>query len=112
MRSATDFFLAIFVCCSVTAGPKFIVIYCSATSVDVEEHLYRLATNMGITVITSSQVSISEDRGKVSVAIGVSVVCLSLCIRDCKPACQFRVLLKHVFFLLFTEACSYTLPFR
>ena len=31
---------------------------CSATSVDVEEHLYRLATNMGITVITSSQVSI------------------------------------------------------
>nr|CAB3498439.1 unnamed protein product [Digitaria exilis] len=26
-----------------------------ATSVDVEEHLYRLATNMGITVITSSQ---------------------------------------------------------
>ena len=30
---------------------------CSATSVDVEEHLYRLATNMGITVITSSQVS-------------------------------------------------------
>ncbi|VAH12465.1 unnamed protein product [Triticum turgidum subsp. durum] len=27
----------------------------SATSVDVEEHLYRLATNMGITVITSSQ---------------------------------------------------------
>ena len=30
---------------------------CSATSVDVEEHLYKLATNMGITVITSSQVS-------------------------------------------------------
>ncbi|KAF8674398.1 hypothetical protein HU200_048229 [Digitaria exilis] len=27
----------------------------NATSVDVEEHLYRLATNMGITVITSSQ---------------------------------------------------------
>jgi hypothetical protein len=26
--------------------------------VDVEEHLYRLATNMGITVITSSQVFI------------------------------------------------------
>jgi hypothetical protein len=75
MRSATDFFFAIFVRCSVTAGPKFIVIYCSATSVDVEEHLYRLATNMGITVITSSQVSISEDRVKVSVAIGVSVVC-------------------------------------
>lgn len=32
---------------------------CSATSVDVEEHLYRLATNMGITVITSSQVSVT-----------------------------------------------------
>ena len=31
---------------------------CSATSVDVEEHLYRLATSMGITEITSSQVSI------------------------------------------------------
>lgn len=28
----------------------------SATSVDVEEHLYRLARDMGITVITSSQV--------------------------------------------------------
>ncbi|PUZ52854.1 hypothetical protein GQ55_5G006800 [Panicum hallii var. hallii] len=27
----------------------------NATSVDVEEHLYRIATNMGITVITSSQ---------------------------------------------------------
>ncbi|RZR99234.1 hypothetical protein BHM03_00028736 [Ensete ventricosum] len=27
----------------------------SATSVDVEEHLYRLANDMGITVITSSQ---------------------------------------------------------
>ncbi|CAL5323856.1 unnamed protein product [Camellia sinensis] len=26
-----------------------------ATSVDVEEHLYRLASNMGITVVTSSQ---------------------------------------------------------
>jgi hypothetical protein len=63
-------------------------------------------------VITSSQVSISEDRVKVSVAIGVSVVCWSLCILDCKPACQFRVLLKRVFFLLFTEACSDTLPFR
>ena len=25
---------------------------------DVEEHLYRIATNIGITVITSSQVSI------------------------------------------------------
>ena len=40
-----------------TVGPKF-VLDCSATSVDVEEHLYRLATSMGITVITSSQVSI------------------------------------------------------
>jgi hypothetical protein len=30
---------------------------CSATSVDVEEHLYRIATDMGITVVTSSQVS-------------------------------------------------------
>ena len=29
----------------------------SATSVDVEEHLYRLAKEMGITVVTSSQVS-------------------------------------------------------
>ncbi|KAL7595665.1 hypothetical protein Lser_V15G30416 [Lactuca serriola] len=29
----------------------------NATSVDVEEHLYRLALNMGITVITSSQVA-------------------------------------------------------
>ena len=29
----------------------------SATSVDVEEHLYRLAKDMGITVVTSSQVS-------------------------------------------------------
>ena len=38
-------------------GPKS-VLGCSATSVDVEEHLYRLATSMGITVITSSQVSI------------------------------------------------------
>lgn len=28
----------------------------SATSVDVEEHLYKLANNSGITVITSSQV--------------------------------------------------------
>ncbi|PUZ63607.1 hypothetical protein GQ55_3G081600 [Panicum hallii var. hallii] len=37
--------------------PKFgILDECTnATSVDVEEHLYRLATNMGITVITSSQ---------------------------------------------------------
>jgi len=42
---------------SITVGPKF-VLDCSATSVDVEEHLYRLATSMGITVITSSQVSI------------------------------------------------------
>lgn len=32
--------------------------HCSATSVDVEEHLYKIATSMGITVITSSQVSI------------------------------------------------------
>lgn len=38
-------------------GPK-LLLDCSATSVDVEEHLYRLATSMGITVITSSQVSI------------------------------------------------------
>lgn len=30
----------------------------SATSVDVEEHLYRLANDMGITVVTSSQVNI------------------------------------------------------
>lgn len=44
-------------CWSITVGPKF-VLDCSATSVDVEEHLYRLATSMGITVITSSQVSI------------------------------------------------------
>lgn len=29
---------------------------CSATSVDVEEHLYRLAKDSGITVVTSSQV--------------------------------------------------------
>lgn len=29
----------------------------SATSVDVEEHLYKLAKDMGITVVTSSQVS-------------------------------------------------------
>ena len=29
----------------------------SATSVDVEEHLYRLAKEMGITLVTSSQVS-------------------------------------------------------
>jgi hypothetical protein len=29
----------------------------SATSVDVEEQLYRLASDMGITFITSSQVS-------------------------------------------------------
>lgn len=29
---------------------------CSATSVDVEEHLYRLAKEAGITVVTSSQV--------------------------------------------------------
>ena len=29
----------------------------SATSVDVEEHLYGLAKDMGITVVTSSQVS-------------------------------------------------------
>nr|ACN35294.1 unknown [Zea mays] len=37
--------------------PKFgILDECTnATSVDVEEHLYRLATSMGITVITSSQ---------------------------------------------------------
>ncbi|XP_062230488.1 ABC transporter D family member 1-like [Phragmites australis] len=37
--------------------PKFgILDECTnATSVDVEEHLYRIATNMGITVITSSQ---------------------------------------------------------
>ncbi|KAG2615837.1 hypothetical protein PVAP13_3NG049812 [Panicum virgatum] len=37
--------------------PKFgILDECTnATSVDVEEHLYKLATNMGITVITSSQ---------------------------------------------------------
>lgn len=28
----------------------------SATSVDVEEHLYTLATDLGITVVTSSQV--------------------------------------------------------
>jgi hypothetical protein len=39
-------------------GSKFLLDDCSATSVDVEEHLYRLATSMGITVITSSQVSI------------------------------------------------------
>lgn len=30
----------------------------SATSVDVEEHLYRLARDMGITFVTSSQVSL------------------------------------------------------
>lgn len=28
----------------------------SATSVDVEEHLYKVAKSMGITVVTSSQV--------------------------------------------------------
>jgi hypothetical protein len=38
-------------------GPKFLL-DCSATNVDLEEHLYRLATRMGIAVITSSQVSI------------------------------------------------------
>lgn len=47
---------------------KFVVyIYCwwpthfltdSATSVDVEEHLYKLASNLGITVVTSSQVCV------------------------------------------------------
>lgn len=31
----------------------------SATSVEVEEHLYRLANEMGITIVTTSQVSIS-----------------------------------------------------
>lgn len=35
---------------------SFAIFIHSATSVDVEEHLYRLATNSGITVITSSQV--------------------------------------------------------
>jgi len=30
---------------------------CSATSVDVEEQLYRVARDMGVTFITSSQVS-------------------------------------------------------
>lgn len=33
--------------------------YCSATSVDVEEHLYGLAKDMGITFVTSSQVSMN-----------------------------------------------------
>jgi hypothetical protein len=32
------------------------VLDCSATTVDVEEHMYRLATNMGTPVVTSSQV--------------------------------------------------------
>ncbi|RWW78649.1 hypothetical protein BHE74_00013119, partial [Ensete ventricosum] len=32
----------------------------SATSVDVEEHLYRLANDMGITVITSSQLPLPD----------------------------------------------------
>ncbi|KAL7591277.1 hypothetical protein Lser_V15G31842 [Lactuca serriola] len=32
----------------------------NATSVDVEEHLYRLALNMGVTVITSSQMRLQE----------------------------------------------------
>lgn len=32
----------------------------SATSVDVEEHLYGLAKDMGITVVTSSQVRLSN----------------------------------------------------
>jgi len=34
-------------CWPITVGPKFIL-DCSATSVDVEEHLYRLSTSMGI----------------------------------------------------------------
>ncbi|KAK1691713.1 hypothetical protein QYE76_008411 [Lolium multiflorum] len=38
-----------------SAANSFVAPSLSATSVDVEEHLYRLATNMGITVITSSQ---------------------------------------------------------
>jgi len=36
----------------------------SATSVDVEEHLYGLANKMGITVVTSSQVRIYNYRQK------------------------------------------------
>ena len=39
---------------------SFFFFLCSATSVDVEEHLYRLATGMGITVVTSSQVSLKN----------------------------------------------------
>lgn len=38
-------------------GSFFIFPIISATSVDVEEHLYQLANKMGITVVTTSQVS-------------------------------------------------------
>lgn len=42
----------------------------SATSVDVEEHLYQLAADMGITVVTSSQVTTNfVSRDKVSKAV-------------------------------------------
>ena len=41
---------------SVILSLDFSSFFFSATSVDVEEHLYRIAKELGITVITSSQV--------------------------------------------------------
>ena len=100
---------------------------CSATSVDVEEHLYRLATNMGITVITSSQVSARitpHDNVKFLMMANCSVHVLKDKKKDGKllsvvkwlsklqkltPCSQEWIQIRLNFFVS-TEACSDTLP--
>ena len=52
----------------------FTLLY-SATSVDVEEHLYQLATEMGITFITSSQVNISKFQFYFSTVYFLVTIC-------------------------------------
>ena len=103
---------------------KFIL-DCSATSVDVEEHLYKLATNMGITVITSSQVSARitpHDNVKFLMMANCSVhvlknkkkrwqtvVCCQMVVQKLTPCSQEWIQIWLNFFVS-TEACSDTLP--
>lgn len=72
----------------------FISFFCdSATSVDVEEHLYKLANEMGITVITSSQVTNERKAFNCVYKFGLSIHCLNVNMHftaTCPPTISFN----------------------
>lgn len=93
-----------FLCCGTAAKMANDSDACySATSVDVEEHLYRLAKEKGITVLTSSQVRITDSSERfVCWFQCVNMLFVSICPDICfSPSCPL---------LLNLEACSHTIP--